>query len=100
MGLPGRSRSEFFDTITVEVGHLQRGILRGRRSEGVNLRPVGQTKIGITLDEAHALARTIEAVWRAFGVVAKDTTSSPTTTTACRTRSPAEAVTSPIRCST
>ncbi|HCQ67058.1 MAG TPA: glycine dehydrogenase (aminomethyl-transferring) [Rhodobacteraceae bacterium] len=62
---------EFFDTFTVEVGHLQRGILLAATKEEVNLRPVGRTKIGITVDEATRSA-TIEAVWRAFGVVADD----------------------------
>ncbi|SMH51393.1 aminomethyl-transferring glycine dehydrogenase [Maritimibacter sp. HL-12] len=61
----------FFDTITVEVGHLQKGIILAALKEGVNLRPVGKTRIGITLDEA-TRSPTIEAVWRAFGVVAED----------------------------
>jgi glycine dehydrogenase len=61
----------FFDTITVEVGHLQKGIILAALKEGVNLRPVGRTRIGITLDEA-TRSPTIEAVWRAFGVVAED----------------------------
>jgi len=61
----------FFDTITVEVGHLQKGIILAALKEGVNLRPVGKTQIGITMDEA-TRSPTIEAVWRAFGVVAKD----------------------------
>ncbi|GGD44546.1 aminomethyl-transferring glycine dehydrogenase [Sinisalibacter lacisalsi] len=61
----------FFDTITVEVGHLQKGIILAALKEGVNLRPVGKTRIGITLDEA-TRSPTIEAVWRAFGVVADD----------------------------
>ncbi|RME14951.1 MAG: glycine dehydrogenase (aminomethyl-transferring) [Alphaproteobacteria bacterium] len=63
---------KFFDTITVEVGHLQRGIILAALKEGVNLRPVGKTKIGITLDEA-TRSEVIEAVWRAFGVIAEDT---------------------------
>ncbi len=63
--------AHFFDTITVEVGHLQKGIILSALKEGVNLRPVGKTKIGITLDEP-TRSPTIEAVWRAFGVVAKD----------------------------
>ncbi|MCB1337342.1 MAG: aminomethyl-transferring glycine dehydrogenase [Maritimibacter sp.] len=67
---------EFFDTFTVEVGHLQRGILLAATKEGVNLRPVGKTKIGITLDEPTRSA-TIEAVWRAFGVVAQDKNFTP-----------------------
>jgi len=61
----------FFDTITVEVGHLQKGIILAALKEGVNLRPVGKTRIGITLDEA-TRSPVIEAVWRAFGVVAED----------------------------
>ncbi|MBR9837517.1 MAG: aminomethyl-transferring glycine dehydrogenase [Rhodobacteraceae bacterium] len=61
----------FFDTITVEVGLLQRGILQAATKEGVNLRRVGKTKVGITLDEATRPAQ-IEAVWRAFGLVRED----------------------------
>ncbi|MBR9890197.1 aminomethyl-transferring glycine dehydrogenase [bacterium] len=61
----------FFDTLTVEVGLLQTGILQAAVKEGINLRRVGKTKIGITLDEATRPAQ-IEAVWRAFGLVRKD----------------------------
>ncbi|MGF0538337.1 aminomethyl-transferring glycine dehydrogenase [Agrobacterium sp. ES01] len=56
----------FFDTITVEVGHMQGLILRAAVAEGVNLRKVGATKIGIALDERTRPA-VLEAVWRAFG---------------------------------
>ena len=56
----------FFDTITVEVGHMQGLILRAAVAEGVNLRKVGETRIGISLDERTRPA-TLEAVWRAFG---------------------------------
>ncbi|HBT69452.1 MAG TPA: glycine dehydrogenase (aminomethyl-transferring), partial [Agrobacterium sp.] len=56
----------FFDTITVEVGHMQGVILRSAVAEGVNLRKVGATKIGMSLDERTRPA-TLEAVWRAFG---------------------------------
>ena len=62
---------EFFDTITVDVGLLQRGVLQSAVREGVNLRRVGGTRIGITLDE-RTRTRTIEAVWRAFGIVLQD----------------------------
>ncbi len=41
----------FFDTFTVEVGHMQGLILRSAVAEGVNLRKVGETKIGMSLDE-------------------------------------------------
>src|SRR5690606_12458373 len=34
----------FFDTITVEVGHMQGLILRAAVAEGVNLRKVGETR--------------------------------------------------------
>ncbi len=56
----------FFDTLTVEVGHMQGLILRSAVAEGVNLRKVGETKIGMSLDERTRPA-TLEAVWRAFG---------------------------------
>ncbi|MCL3881140.1 aminomethyl-transferring glycine dehydrogenase [Marivita sp. GX14005] len=61
----------FFDTITVDVGLLQQGVLRAAVREGVNLRAVGETRIGITLDE-RTRSETIEAVWRAFGLLRKD----------------------------
>jgi len=61
----------FFDTITVDVGLLQRGVLQAAVREGVNLRRVGDTKIGITLDERTRTA-TVEAVWRAFGIIMED----------------------------
>ncbi len=56
----------FFDTVTVEVGALQGVILRAAVAEGINLRPVGATKIGISLDERTRREHT-QAVWRAFG---------------------------------
>ncbi|MFC4671176.1 aminomethyl-transferring glycine dehydrogenase [Seohaeicola nanhaiensis] len=61
----------FFDTITVDVGLLQQGVLLSAVREGVNLRRVGDTRVGITLDELTRPA-TIEAVWRAFGIIMKD----------------------------
>ena len=56
----------FFDTITVEVGALQGVILNAAVANGVNLRKVGESRIGISLDERTRPA-IIEAVWRAFG---------------------------------
>jgi len=61
----------FFDTITVEVGPLQQAVLKSAVDEGVNLRAVGTTKVGITLDEA-TRPSVIEAVWRAFGIDRQD----------------------------
>ncbi|MBT8459675.1 MAG: aminomethyl-transferring glycine dehydrogenase subunit GcvPA, partial [Boseongicola sp.] len=61
----------YFDTITVEVGPLQKAVLKSAVQEGINLRPVRDTEIGITLDERTRPA-TIEAVWRAFGISRQD----------------------------
>jgi glycine dehydrogenase len=56
-----------FDTITVDVGHMQGVILRSALAEGINLRPVGDTQVGIALDEQTTPA-IVAAVWRAFGI--------------------------------
>ncbi|TMV15173.1 aminomethyl-transferring glycine dehydrogenase [Arenibacterium halophilum] len=61
----------YFDTVTVDVGLLQRGVLQAAVREGINLRRVGDTRVGITLDECTRPA-TIEKVWRAFGIVMPD----------------------------
>lgn len=61
----------FFDTITVEVGPLQGTVMKSAVEEGINLRKVGDTKVGISLDE-RTRRSTIEAVWRAFGIERKD----------------------------
>ena len=63
--------SAFFDTITVEVGAVQGAILKSAEAEGINLRRVGKTKIGITYDERATRAHT-EAIWRAFGIERRD----------------------------
>ena len=41
----------FFDTITVDVGPLQAAVMKSAVDEGINLRAVGKTRVGITLDE-------------------------------------------------
>lgn len=61
----------FFDTITVEVGALQSVVMNAAVENGINLRKVGETRVGISLDE-QTRAETIEAVWRAFGIDKKD----------------------------
>ncbi|SHF11894.1 glycine dehydrogenase [Litoreibacter ascidiaceicola] len=61
----------FFDTITVEVGPLQEAVMKSAVDEGINLRRVGETRVGITLDERTRPA-TIRAVWRAFGIADRD----------------------------
>ncbi len=57
----------FFDTITVEVGVGQKGILAAARQEGLNFRKIGNDRVGITLDETSnedVLARVLHA----FGI--------------------------------
>ena len=61
----------FFDTITVEVGLMQKTVMDAAVREGINLRAVGKTKIGITLDE-RTRRKVTEAVWRAFGIARDD----------------------------
>ncbi|MEO1985936.1 MAG: aminomethyl-transferring glycine dehydrogenase [Martelella sp.] len=56
----------FFDTITVEVGAFQSLIMKNAIENGVNLRKVGDTKIGISVNERTRPAH-VEAVWDAFG---------------------------------
>jgi len=41
----------FFDTITVRVGVGQQGIMAAARQHGINLRKVGEGRVGISLDE-------------------------------------------------
>src|SRR6056297_959277 len=60
----------FFDTITVDVGLLQGVILEAGRKERINFRKVGETKIGISVDETIRPA-VLEGVWRAFGLSCK-----------------------------
>ncbi|RID92062.1 glycine dehydrogenase (aminomethyl-transferring) [Gemmobacter lutimaris] len=60
-------QKHFFDTITVNVGVGQAGILAAARLEGLNFRKVGHDHVGISLDETtneDVLAR----VLRAFGI--------------------------------
>ena len=61
----------FFDTITVDVGPLQAAVMKSAVDEGINLRRVGKTRVGISCDEC-TRPENIEAVWRAFGIIAKD----------------------------
>jgi glycine dehydrogenase len=65
------SPKHFFDTITVDVGPMQKVILEAARKERINLRIVGTTKLGISLDET-TRSETVERLWRAFGLDKKD----------------------------
>ena len=57
----------FFDTITVEVGVGQAGILAAARAEGMNFRKIGHAHVGISLDETTD-ERVLIRVLRAFGI--------------------------------
>ncbi|MDQ2064759.1 aminomethyl-transferring glycine dehydrogenase [Xinfangfangia sp. CPCC 101601] len=61
------SPKAFFDTITVEVGVGQAGILAAARAEGLNFRKIGNDRIGISLDETTD-ERVLVKVLRAFGI--------------------------------
>ncbi|QIE45568.1 aminomethyl-transferring glycine dehydrogenase [Pseudohalocynthiibacter aestuariivivens] len=61
----------FFDTITVDVGPLQAAVMKSAVDEKINLRKVGETRVGITFDEC-TRPENVEAVWRAFGITEKD----------------------------
>jgi len=66
----------FFDTITVDVGVLQNVVMQRALDEGINLRRIGKTRIGISIDE-RTRTEVIEAVWRAFGVDRHDDNFAP-----------------------
>ncbi|MGQ0565547.1 MAG: aminomethyl-transferring glycine dehydrogenase [Gemmobacter sp.] len=61
------SPKAFFDTITVEVGVGQAGILAAARAEGLNFRKIGLDRIGISLDETTD-ERVLMRCLRAFGI--------------------------------
>ena len=57
----------FFDTITVDVGVGQAGILAAARNEGLNFRKIGLDRVGISLDETTDDA-VLMKVLHAFGI--------------------------------
>ena len=61
------SPKAFFDTITVEVGVGQAGILAAARHEGLNFRKIGNDRVGISLDETSDEG-VLHRVLRAFGI--------------------------------
>ncbi|PLL12796.1 glycine dehydrogenase (aminomethyl-transferring) [Tabrizicola sp. TH137] len=61
------SPKAFFDTITVEVGVGQAGILAAARHEGLNFRKIGTDRVGISLDETTD-EKVLIRVLRAFGI--------------------------------
>jgi glycine dehydrogenase len=61
------SPKAFFDTLTVEVGVGQAGILAAARAEGLNFRKIGNDRIGIALDETSD-EKVLICILRAFGI--------------------------------
>ena len=61
----------FFDTITVNVGARQSEIMNSACERGINLRKIGDDRIGISFDEAVRREFT-EQIWAAFGIDRKD----------------------------
>ncbi|MGB8622025.1 MAG: aminomethyl-transferring glycine dehydrogenase, partial [Paracoccaceae bacterium] len=61
----------FFDTVTVDVGPMQGVIYQAALARRINLRRIGKTKLGITLDETTRSA-SIENLWAAFGIDRRD----------------------------
>ncbi|GAB4265234.1 MAG: aminomethyl-transferring glycine dehydrogenase [Pararhodobacter sp.] len=61
------SPAAFFDTITVEVGVGQAGILAAARAQGLNLRKIGTNRVGISCDETTD-ENTLMRVLKAFGI--------------------------------
>ncbi|HUF87730.1 MAG TPA: aminomethyl-transferring glycine dehydrogenase [Thermohalobaculum sp.] len=57
---------ECFDTVTVEVGPYQGLILKNAVDNGLNLRAVGEHRIGITVDE-RTRPETLLRLYRTFG---------------------------------
>ncbi|WP_343081620.1 aminomethyl-transferring glycine dehydrogenase [Ostreiculturibacter nitratireducens] len=57
----------FFDTITVEVGVGQAGILAAARHEGLNFRKIHNNRVGISLDETTD-EKVLMRILRAFGI--------------------------------
>ncbi|WP_417587051.1 aminomethyl-transferring glycine dehydrogenase [Pararhodobacter oceanensis] len=59
--------TDFFDTITVEVGVGQAGIMAAARHQGLNFRKVGTRHVGISLDET-CDESVLQRVLAAFGI--------------------------------
>jgi len=60
------ANATFFDTLTAPVGTRQRQLIERAVARGVNLRIVGDSNLGISLDET-TTDETIETLWAIFG---------------------------------
>ena len=56
---------QFFDTVTFAVGDKQQTIIDRALAAGVNLRPLSQGRLGVSLDETTS-ATDVETLWRIF----------------------------------
>ena len=61
----------YFDTVTVDVGPMQGVIFQAAADRRINLRKVGATKLGISLDET-TRSEAIEKLWATFGITRTD----------------------------
>jgi len=68
--------SAYFDTITVPVANKQSRIMAAAVARGINLRDVGNYRIGISVDET-TTEEHLESVCRAFGVLLATPTTLP-----------------------
>ncbi|MBE9537484.1 MAG: aminomethyl-transferring glycine dehydrogenase [Proteobacteria bacterium] len=55
----------YFDTLTYNVGDKQKEIIDRALASGMNLRIIGEEKIGVSVDETTS-ADDVETLWRAF----------------------------------
>ncbi|MDR2307727.1 MAG: aminomethyl-transferring glycine dehydrogenase [Paucimonas sp.] len=56
---------DFFDTLTLATGAATAGLHAKARSQGINLRQVDATQVGLSLDETSSQAD-VEALWQLF----------------------------------
>lgn len=57
--------AHYFDTLTFDVGNNQQSIVNTALARGVNLRVVGDDRLGVTLDET-TTAADVESLWQIF----------------------------------
>lgn len=70
----GIANSQFFDTITVNVGDNQKAIYQAALAAEINLRLIGSDSLGISLNETTSAAD-LEALLAVFGVTGVELTS-------------------------
>jgi len=63
-GIPVENKN-FFDTLTTLTGERSKAIYENALAKGINLRKIGSSKLGITLDETTS-AEDIQILWKVF----------------------------------